>query len=275
MEALDQAFVAEIPGNFHGWVRKPKVLRTPPKVKRKGRPRQKSRVRKSDDSCRVDNLASYSPVFRKQKWQRYRIKDTDRGPEVWEVKWAVFWRKRQSTKLPSKRHTLIVCRNVRTGEVKYFLSNQVVGYNATLRGLLYVAFGRWAIEHCFRTAKEELGMDHFEVRGWRCVHRHWYVTGLSYLFCSRLRQTWDQLQPADPLRKLTVEQVRAAVNCWLAHHDLPPPLRNERYQDELDRQNYHQRRNAQAKKSHTKTRYKEFKDLGIDPDNIKSCQQTE
>jgi hypothetical protein len=111
MESLDQAFVAEIPGNFYGWVRKPKVLRMPPKTKRKGRPAKSPRVRKSDVICRVDNLVKYSPVFRKQKWQRYRIKDTDRGPEIWEIKHAVFWRKRQSSKLPASRHTLIVCRN--------------------------------------------------------------------------------------------------------------------------------------------------------------------
>jgi hypothetical protein len=48
----------------------------------------------------VQNLARFSPVFRTQKWQRYRIKDTERGPEVWEVKWAVLWRKR-SNDLPS------------------------------------------------------------------------------------------------------------------------------------------------------------------------------
>ena len=276
VESLDRAFVAEIPGNFYGWVRKPEVLRKTPKTKLSGRPAKTPRVRKSDVSYRVDNLVKYSPVFRKQKWQRYRIKDTDRGPEVWEVKHAVFWRKQQSSKLPTNRHTLIVCRNVRTGEVKYFLSNQVVGENGvTLRGLLRIAFGRWAIEQCFRTAKDELGMDHFEVRGWRCVHRHWYVTGLSYLFCSRLRQSWDDMKPPDPLRRLTVEQVRAAVNCWLAHHELPPPLRAERYQDELDRHNYHQRRNAQAIKSHTKTRYRLLKELGVDPDKIKSCRRNE
>ena len=38
-------------------------------------------------------LGKHSPVFRKQSWQPYRIKDTDKGPVVWEVKWAVFWRK--------------------------------------------------------------------------------------------------------------------------------------------------------------------------------------
>ena len=276
VESLDRAFVAEIPGNFYGWVRKPEVLRKTPKTKLSGRPAKTPRVRESDVSYRVDNLVKYSPVFRKQKWRRCRIGDTDRGPEVWEVKHAVFWRKQQSSELPTNRHALIVCRNVRTGEVKYFLSNQVVGENGvTLRGLLRIAFGRWAIEQCFRAAEDELGMDHFEVRGWRCVHRHWYVTGLSYLFCSRLRQSWDDMKPPDPLRRLTVEQVRAAVNCWLAHHELPPPLRAERYQDELDRHNYHQRRNAQAIKSHTKTRYRLLKELGVDPDKIKSCRRNE
>ena len=275
MEELDQAFVAEIPGNFHGWVRKPKVLRKVPKRKTKGRPHQVPCVRKSNKSHQVDNLVKYSPVFRKKKWQRYRIKDTDHGPEVWEVKWARFWRKSQTSKLPTNCHTLLVCRNVRTDEVKYFLSNQAVGRDMTLRCLLRIAFGRWSIEHCFRTAKEELGMDHFEVRGWRCVHRHWYVTGLSFLFCSRLRLMWDDLETVDPLKKLTVEQVRAAVNCWLTHYDLPPPERTERYENELNRHHYHIRRNAQAIKSHTKTRRLEFEKLGIDVDKIKSCQPKE
>jgi len=187
------------------------------------------------------------------------------------VKWAPFWRKTIG-KLPTRQHTLIVARNVRTGEVKYFLSNRVVGRaGVTLRWLLRVAFGRWAIEACFRTAKEELGLDHFEVRGWRCVHRHWFVTQLSYLFCSRLRQTWDDLDEIDPLEKLTVEQVRAVVNSYLEHRDLPPTERAERFQAELFRQRYHQKRNAQATKSHTKTRRELYESIGINVDTIKSC----
>jgi SRSO17 transposase len=39
----------------------------------------------------------------------------------------------------------------------------------SLRKLLRVAFGRWPVEDCFREAKEELGLDHFECRGWRCI----------------------------------------------------------------------------------------------------------
>jgi len=273
IEELNQAFVGEIPCDFHGWLSKPQVIRRQPKRSRKRGPRTKvPRVRRADVSRRVDNLSTYSPVFTEQNWQRYRIKDTDRGPEVWEVKWAWFWRKTKD-KLPAKQHTLLVCRNVRTGEVKYFLSNRVVGRDGvTIRCLLQVAFGRWAIETCFRTAKEELGMDHFEVRGWRCVHRHWYVTQLSYLFCSRLRQQWDDPAVIDPHVKLTVEQVRSAVNTYLKYRRLLSPEKQKRFENEIVRQDYYQRRNAQAIKSHTKTRRILYEKLGIHVDQIKACK---
>ena len=260
----------EIPRDFHGWLSKPKLI-VPPSSNKLGRPFKRKRPRKKDVSRQVNNLTRYSCVFKQQNWQRYRIKDTERGPEVWEVKWALFYRKlagKHPEKKPSKQHTLIVCRNVRTGEVKYFLSNCVVGRGrVTLRWLLRVAFGRWAIETCFRTAKEELGMDHFEVRGWRCIHRHWYLTQLSYLFCSRLKFQWND----DPAITITVEQVRAVVNTWLRSIKLQPPDRRRMIEQEIERQQYHQKRNATARKSHTKTRQKLYRELAIPIDKIKSC----
>lgn len=66
-------------------------------------------------SSEVRNLPTCSPVFRERSWQRYRIKDTDKGPEVREVKWTVFWRKGESGS-PTRRHCLIVARNVLTDE---------------------------------------------------------------------------------------------------------------------------------------------------------------
>jgi hypothetical protein len=177
------------------------------------------------------------------------------------------WRK-TAAGLPSRQHTLIVARNVRTGEIKYFLCHRVIGRaGVTLRWLLSVAFGRWAIEACFRTAKEELGMDHYEVRGWRFIHRHYYLAGLSHLFCSRLRQVLDR----DDTGRLTVEQVRRAMNAYLKVCHLPLAWQKKELQRELDRQAYYQRRNAQAKKSHTKTRTKHYREMGIEIEKIKSC----
>jgi len=110
-------------------------------------------------------------------------------------------------------------------------------------------------------------MDHFQVRGWRCIQRHYYLTALSFLFCSRTRQRLD----GNHTRDVTVEQVRRAENAYLKHHRLPPALRDEAFEKELTSQRYHQERNAQAKKSHTKTRTQFYHDLGIDVDTIKSC----
>lgn len=265
LSARKQAYVAEIPNDTRVWTTKPKVIRKAPARPRKGRPRKIPRVDRP--ASKVRKLAAHSSKFHQQSWQRYRIKDTERGPEVWEVRWLRVWRKTED-KLPSQQKTLIVARNVRTGEVKYFLSNQVVGRGGvTLRWLLHVAFSRWVIEACFRVAKEEMGMDHFEVRGWRCIHRHYYVTALSYLLCNRIRQSLDE----DRTGELTVEQVRRGINAYLKHYRLPAALRDEAYEKELADQRYYQGRNAQAKKSHTKTRIELYQSLGIDVDKIRSC----
>jgi len=266
-----QTFVAEVPVDFHAWTQKPRILRPGPKKSRKrGRRKNYPRVARRRSACEVRNLLKYSPVFREQSWQRYRIKDTDKGPEVWEVKWAVCWHKGEDG-LPGRQHCLIVTRNVLTEQLKYFVCNRVPGEAAiTLRWLLRVAFGRWTVERCFREAKDELGMDHYQVRGWRCVHRHFFVTQLSHLFCARVRQEYDD-STGEESDRLSVEQVRGAMNTCLSAADLKPAARRESYEEELKKQRYYQRRNSQARKSHTKTRIARLQTLGIDVDKIKSC----
>jgi hypothetical protein len=93
---------------------------------------------------------------------------------------------------------------------------------------------------------------------------------LSQLFCARVRQ---QLSPTEDVLSgelLTLEQVRRAANVFLGSIGLPTRCRERIYQEEIDRQTYHARRNAQASKSHRKTRFRRLANLGIDPDKIKS-----
>jgi len=271
LDERSEAFVVEIPPNARAWLSKPKVLNKPARNST-GRPKNYPRLQKREQTPReVRNLVRYSPAFRQQTPQRYRIKETHRGSEVWEIRWQPCWRKTHTDKLVSKQCTLIEARNVLTGEVKYFLSNRVPGRDSwSLRKILRVAFGRWPIEDCFRETKEELGLDHYECRGWQCIHRHLYVTILAGLFCARVRQ---QLSPSDDVESgelLTLEQVRRAADVFVGSVDLPPHRRQQQYQAEADRQRYHARRNAQAARSHRKTRQERLRELGIDPEKIKS-----
>ena len=116
----------------------------------------------------------------------------------------------------------------------------------TIRWLLRVAFGRWTVESCFREAKEELGLDHYEVRGWRCIHRHFYLTQLSHLFCARTREEYEKSKTAHD--DLSIEQVQSATNVYLSNSDLSRTFKYQRYEAELEKQEYHRKRNWDARK---------------------------
>jgi len=193
LRQLGQNFVGEIPCDATGWLHEPQVLQHPgPRRRPHGGParRYPRLARKALPAGEVRDLAVYSPVFRGQKWQKFRIKDGQKGPVVWEVKHASFYRKQGRVGLPGPADTLIVARNVLDPkEVKYFLSNLTPdGRTVRLEWLLWVGFCRSPIERCFEIAKSELGMDHFEMRSWRGIHRHWYLTQVTQLFCARVQQ---------------------------------------------------------------------------------------
>ena len=282
LDGLDerkQSFVGEVPPNFHVWMRKPRVLRKPKVPRKPGRksnggrkkyPRLSARDQKSSE---VQNLAKYSPEFATQTPQRYRTRDSHKGPEVWEVRWHAVHRKTQDGRLVSSQCTLIIAKNVRTEEVKYFISNRVAGRDGwTVRELLRVAFGRWKVEACFREAKEELGWDHFECRGWGCVHRHLIVTIVSQLFCARVRHRHCRSEVVTDAERLTLEQVRRVADVVISCIGLPKGLREAEYEAERHRIRYHQRRNATASYYHRKKRITAYRKLGIDPDQIKSVE---
>lgn len=94
----------------------------------------------------------------------------------------------------------MVARDVlQPDEMKFVVANTCPGWSdVSLSWLLWMSFSRWPIDRCFQQAKDELGMDHFEVRGWRSIHRHLYVTQLSHLFCARVHQ--DLREKNDRLR---------------------------------------------------------------------------
>ncbi len=70
--------------------------------------------------------------------------------------------------------------------MKFFVSNASGG--TPLEWLVYVAYSRWPIEQCFKEEKDELGFDHFEVRGWRSIHRHMALTQVSHLYLNKMRE---------------------------------------------------------------------------------------
>ena len=142
-------YVIEVPCSTMGWL-KALHREAPPVLDgkgRHGRPRTKSR--------RVDRLWKRGGP----SWRCYHVKNTDKGPEVWEARIVRFLP--SSDGVASEECWLVVARHVLTGEVKYFLSNAPADTPAEV--LLHVAFSRWHIERLFEEAQSHIGIDHFEV----------------------------------------------------------------------------------------------------------------
>jgi SRSO17 transposase len=189
LDVLGQNYVAEVPANFHVWTKKPDVLYrdSPRRAGAGGRPRNFPRLKKQNNpTVEARNVASYSPLFRRQDWHDYRVKDGTKGPMVWKVKRIRVWIKGEDG-LPGAPHHLLVAVNVLDPtEIKYFLSN--APEDTPVETLLLVAFSRWKIERMFQDGKGELGLDHFEVRKYLSIQRHLIVSCVSYLFLAEFQR---------------------------------------------------------------------------------------
>jgi SRSO17 transposase len=188
--ARQQNYVAEVPRSLMGWLKAPRVV-TRPYHRGRRRPRLASGSR---PARRVEELLS-AGVLREQPWQRWRVKDGDKGPMVWECKHA-FLTIKGADGLPGARLHLIIARNVLDPEeVKFFVSNAPP---ATAIGpLLLVAFSRWRVERCFQDDKSELGLDQYEGRRYQGLKRHVALSAVSYLFLARVRQGWGEKPGVD------------------------------------------------------------------------------
>ena len=159
-----QRFVVDIPRNFRCWSHDPSLAQ----------PAQPGKE--------VQNLARYSRHMMQQAWLRVYLKDTQKGPLVWEAKAMPVW-----VELEGQVYGpwwLVWARDVtKPNDEKFFVSNASAG--VPFEAILHVGFARWPIERCLEDEKSELGMSHFEVRKFPSICRHLMLTLVSHLFLAR------------------------------------------------------------------------------------------
>lgn len=72
-----------------------------------------------------------------------------------------------------------------TGERKYYLSN--LPADTSIKQLAGAIKARWVCEQAHQQLKEELGLDHFEGRSWKGLHRHALMSMIALAFLQSLR----------------------------------------------------------------------------------------
>jgi SRSO17 transposase len=100
-------------------------------------------------------------------WQRLSCGNGAHGQRLYD--WAAVdirpWRQ------PGRGHWLLAHRSITDpDEIAYYICYGPA--DTELTELVRVAGARWAIEECFQTAKNETGLDHYQVRRYQAWYRH-------------------------------------------------------------------------------------------------------
>ncbi len=175
------AYFMEVPHNVRVWAARPPTA-VPPRSGRRG-PRP-SRLRLAPDApapVRVDALAAALPAA---AWQVAQIQEGRKGPRLAEVARVRAIAVRDG--LPGPDTWVVLRRTVDAArELQVYLSNAPA--DTAPETLVWLLGLRWPVEQAIKEAKEELGLDHYEVRGWRGWHHHTTMTLLAQGFLTRLR----------------------------------------------------------------------------------------
>jgi SRSO17 transposase len=117
-----------------------------------------------------------------EQWFRMSVGEGAKGPRVYD--WAAI-----SFGAPVEailRRWVLFRRSVeKPEEYAYYLSLAPV--RVTERELAQAAGCRWHIESCFEAAKQETGLDEYEVRSWHGWYRHITLSMLALVFLSVVR----------------------------------------------------------------------------------------
>jgi SRSO17 transposase len=128
---------------------------------------------------RVDDIAASVPA---KSWIRLSVADGAKGPRVYD--WAAA-RYGAPTETGLIRWLLIRRSVEKPDELAHYLC--LAPPAATGKDLAVEAGKRWAIEVCFETAKQQTGLDEYEVRSWPGWYRHVTLSMLALTFLAAVR----------------------------------------------------------------------------------------
>lgn len=196
LHACGQKFVVEVPRNFSVWNVAPDMTDRAYRAGGRGRPRAVPRVKAGQPEARsVEQVYWFDEPLKSARWRKYYIKDSEKGPVVWEAKRTRLVMK-GSDGLPGVELWLIVTRNLEDPlEIKFFVSN--APRSERLETMLLVGFSRWRVERSFEDQKQEIGLDCYEGRCYLGLKRHLILSSISYLFLSLVKQRLTEKKSTD------------------------------------------------------------------------------
>lgn len=179
LSALDLAYVVGVQGSTAVWASGTAPL-GPRKWSGQGRP---TKLLRRDDKVKPIKVSELAKALPRKSWKTVRWREGSSGDLVGRFA-AVrirpshrdYWR---AEPWPEE-WLLIEWPDGEDAPTKYWLST--LPANTPLPKLVDTAKLRWRIERDFQDLKQEIGLDHYEGRGWRGFHHHAALSIAAYGF---------------------------------------------------------------------------------------------
>jgi SRSO17 transposase len=190
---------------------------------------------------RADALVALLPD---DAWRTMSCGQGAKGPRLYD--WALI-----GTTSPA--HRLLVRRSItHPSQLAYFICHSPAG--ASLSELVSVVGVRWTIEECFQAAKNEVGLDQYEVRLWHAWYRHITLSMLAHAWlagvAAKARTEAEAQADDDGLIPLSVNEIRRL------HATLTCPARSPRHT--LAWSHWRRCHQARARRCHYRRRLARF-----------------
>jgi SRSO17 transposase len=200
-------------------------------------------------SRRADALAVLHPH---QAWQTLSCGQGTKGPRLYD--WALI-----DTASPA--HRLLIRRSLTDpSKLAYFICYSQP--DTPLHMLVAVVGVRWTVEECFQAAKNEVGLDHYQVRLWHAWYRHVTLAMLAHAWLavtaaiSRSAPAAERDPPdtsPEPMAPLSVNEIRRL------HSALTSPVPSTSHI--LAWSGWRRRHQARARHCHYRRRLQRFLEL--------------
>ncbi|GLF95188.1 hypothetical protein SYYSPA8_12845 [Streptomyces yaizuensis] len=153
---------------------------------------------------RIDGLFARAPD---EAWEKASCGDGAKGPRLYHwaaVRLPAVAEFDYQGEFPCRMRWALARRSIRRpDEIAYYLAYAPL--ETTAHQLVRIAGARWAIEECFQAAKNECGLDQYEVRRYVGWYRHITLAMLAHAFLAATAQQArakgaEPVRPTGPLR---------------------------------------------------------------------------
>ena len=134
-------------------------------------------------------LEAMAPALPAREWKKVRWREGSQGPQASRFAALRVQPAHGQTRNQAELEELWVLIQWPTDEkapTQYWFSN--LPRDTSLKRLVRLAKLRWRVEQNYQQLKEELGLDHYEGRGWMGWHHHVTLVCLAYAFLLLERQ---------------------------------------------------------------------------------------